>query len=425
MDVSITDISEVEKEICIQATAAELAPHFEKAYQKQQAKLEIKGFRKGKAPLDIVKKLHGEAIEYNSLDDVASDFYRQVAQERHIHPVGEPVLTDIDYKRGEALSFKVKYEIKPNLVLQEYKGVPVEKVLHTVTDKEVNEEVMRLRRSHSTTTDAQQVDDEEHIVTVDMQQLDETGTPLIGKKSKGVRVYLADENVFREIKQALHTATIDSTVRANVEVQEEEGKKHINRLELTVLKIEKVTLPELNDEFVKQISKDRVTSSDEFVKQMRIDLEQYWQNRSEGKMADNLIGEIVRRHDVTVPESMIRGVLDSMLEEYKNRLPNKKLPSDFNESEFRDQNRGYAIFQSKWYLIRERIIEAEGFVAEEADILRQAENDATKMGIEKERLLAFYSTSAPIKDRIVSEKLLHFLKQNAKITERVTEEFTD
>jgi len=421
MDISITDISEVEKELHVQATAEELAPHFDKAYEKQRAKIEIHGFRKGKAPLELVKKLHGEAIEYGSLDDVASDFYRQVVLERNIQPIGEPVLTDIDYKRGEALSFKVKYEVKPNVELKEYKGIPVEKLVHTVTDKEVDDELMRLRRSNSTTSEVQEVTDEEHTVTVDIQQLDESGTPLIGKKSENVRIYLADEQVYPEIKQAMKNAIVGSAVRAKVEVVQNE-QKQTNDLEITPRKIEKVALPEFNDAFVEKITKGKVATADAFMTQLRKDLEQYWHEWSERQMTDNLLGEIVRRHDLTVPESMVRGVLDSMLEEYKNRFPNKKLPAGFNEKEFRDENRGHAIFQSKWYLVRERIIETEGFTAEEADIERQAEIDAPKMGIEKDRLLTFYKSSDSMRDRIISEKLINFLKHNAKVTERTTDE---
>src|SRR5437867_4186010 len=107
MDVSIVDITDVEKELSVHATAAELLPHFEKAYQRYLPKVEIKGFRKGKVPLDLVKKIHGEAIEYDSLDTIASDMYRSIIGDRKIHPIGEPVLTDMEYKRGETLSFKI------------------------------------------------------------------------------------------------------------------------------------------------------------------------------------------------------------------------------------------------------------------------------------------------------------------------------
>src|SRR5512147_1334482 len=127
MEVAVNDITDVQKEIHIIASPGELIPHFEEAYKREQPKIEIKGFRKGKAPIDLVKKMYGESIEYGALDVIASDIFREVAVERHIHPIGEPVLTDMHYHRGEPLSFKVKYEVKPSVTLGEYKGIPAEK----------------------------------------------------------------------------------------------------------------------------------------------------------------------------------------------------------------------------------------------------------------------------------------------------------
>ncbi len=138
---------------------------------------------------------------------------------------------------------------------------------------------------------------------------------------------------------------------------------------------------------------------------------------------DSIIRDVVNRHAVTVPESLVKGVLDSVVEDVKNRYPNKKLPVDFDEGKFREQNRGYATFQAKWYLVRERIIEAEGLKVEDADIELLAEKDATRIGIEKERLLEFYRKSDAPKDRIMSDKLLSFLQKSAHITEKVTEEY--
>lgn len=421
MEVSVTDINDVQKEIHIVATPEELIPHFEEAYKRQQPKVEIKGFRKGKAPLDLVKKLHGESIEYNSLDHIASDIYRIVVEERHIHPIGEPVLVDMNFKRGEPLSFKIKYEVKPTVTLGEYKGIPVERTVHKVTDKEVNEELTRLRKSNSTTSEADAAPDDEHIITVDVQQLDDSGTPIIGKKTPGARIYLADETVYPEIKTALRDVRVGESRRATIEVEQDE-KKQVNRLDLAVTKIEKIVLPELTDEFVKTVTKEKVASADAFVTQLRSDLESYWRERTERKLLDQIIGEIVRRHEITVPESLVSGFLDSLFEDMKNRYPNKKLPPNFDEREFRDQNRPYAQFQSKWYLIREQLIKAEGLVVEDADLARLAETDSPKVGIDKESLIKFYASSDAMKDRILSEKLHVFLKQHSVISESVTED---
>lgn len=420
MEVSITDISDVEKEIQIRASAEELIPHFDEAYRRFQPTIEFHGFRKGKVPLGLLKKVHGESIEYKSLDTIASTIYRKAIEERNIHPIGDPVLVDIDYKRGEALNFKIKYEVKPIFDLREYKGITVERTVHRVTDKELEEEILRLRRANSTLQNAETASDDEHIVTADIQQLDEGGAPLIGKKNADVRLYLADETLASEIRDGLRNASAGQVRRVTMK-HDHDGKPHTESIELAVKKVERVALPAFDDALAAKITKEKVRTVDEFRRSLRTDLEGYWRERTERKLADSIIGEIVRRHDVTVPESLVNGVLDSLVEELKNRSRNKTLPPDFDEAEFRKSNRGYAIFQAKWFLVRERIIEAEKISAAEDDLQQAAEREASKLGIEKDRLLQYYHSSSGVKDRIVSDKLMAFLIANQNIKEVVTE----
>ncbi len=421
MDISITDINDVRKEIEVTASADELAPHFEKAYRDKLPHIEIKGFRKGRVPLDLVKKIHGESIEHQSLDSIVNDVYRKVVEERKIQPIGDPVLTRMDYKRGEALTFKISYEVQPNFELGDYAGIPVEKPVHHVTDGEAEDEILRIRRANSTLSEAGAVTDDEHVVTVDIQETDAAGSPLIGKKTQDARIHLAEESVYPEIKDALRRSTTGSVQRVTV-TTEKDGAKRPVYLEITVKKIEKVALPELNGEFVTKLTKGKVETPDSFRTNLREDLQRYWEDRSDRVVADVIINEIVRRHDFTVPEVLVKGVLDSLLEEYRNRMPAKKLPSDFDEKEFREKNRPYAVFQAKWYIIRERIIGAEKIEASEADFDALAALESEKLGIDRERLIGFYKTSDAVKNKIVSDKLLAFLKSKAHITEKVVED---
>ncbi len=421
MDVSITDLSEVDKEVSILATVQELAPHFDQAYQKHRATIELKGFRKGKAPLDLIKKLYGESIEYDSLNDIANEFYHRAMSERDIHPIGEPVLTDISYKRGQEFSFKVKYQIKPQFELQDYTGIAVERVKHIVTDREVEDECNRIRRANAIMTEAETAENDEYIVTVDIQETDAGGSPIIGKKSADVRVYLADETVYPEIRAALRGATPTSAPRVMVE-REKEGTRESTNLQLSVKKIERVELPALNDDLVKKVTKGKITSVDAFMTDLRKDIEHFWEDKSRRRLSDALISEVVRRHDFPVPDSMVKGILDAQLEDVKLRYPGKKLPAGFDEQQFREQNKAYAAFQARWFLIRERIIEKEGMTASDAELEQQAERDAPSMGIDSKRLLDFYKSSDSVRDRIVSEKLLRLLEERAVITERTTED---
>ncbi|MFI5252233.1 MAG: trigger factor [Bacteroidota bacterium] len=416
LEFSVTDTNDVVKEVTVRATAPELQPMFEEAYKTKQGEIEIKGFRKGHAPLGMVKKLYGESIEYDSLSEIANDYFKKFIEERSINPLGEPTLLDMNYKRGEELTFKVKYEIKPVVTLKEYKGLNLTKVIHKVTDEEIEEEIQTLRKRNSALSPADNVTDDAFIVTVDVQELDESGTPIIGKRNQGMKIDLSDANIFPEVKSAMQGVAVHDVRRTSFETRHDDHI-HKHNLELTVKSVEKNVLPELTDEFVKKITKDKVGTVEEFRKKMRTDLEEDWENMSDRRLTDELMDEIIRRHEITVPEALIKNVTTSQIESLANQYPNKKLPPEFDEEKYRTEYRPDAVWQVKWFLIREQIINAENITAQDADLEERAALDSMKMGIDKERLIAFYKTSDQVKDSIVSSKLTTFLKSQSIITE--------
>jgi trigger factor len=417
LEVNINSLSEVLYEADILVTNEELQPHFERAYEEYRPKAEVRGFRKGRVPLDMIKRLFGEAIEYKALDTVANDVYREAMTERNIRPLGQPSMVDMDFQRGQHLRFKIKYEVKPEITLKNYKGLKIEKPIHTVTDAEVDAEVVHLRRVNSTSAEVQSVTDAEHVVTADVQEHDEAGTPLIGKKSANVRFYLADETLAREIKEALHTAEAGGVYRATVE-SKHGTHTHPMYLSMTATKIEKVHLPEFDEALVKKLTGNRVTSPEEFQKNLRGDIQRYWDDQAERQVADAIIGEIVRAHEFPVPETLTNSVLDALVDDIRSKSRDKDLPKDFDEKKFREENRAYAIQQAKWLLLREHIAEAEQISVTETEIEQLAQSDAVRTGIAKERLLDYYRNSGAVNERILSDKIISFLKDHAKISEK-------
>ncbi len=421
MQVSINNVSDVQQEADIQLTQDDIQPMFERAYEKYRPKAEIRGFRKGKVPMPMIKQLYGEAIEQDALDDIASDFYRRAMEEKNIHPVGQPTIVDMDFKRGEHFHFKIKYEIKPDITLGAYRGIKVEKPIHIVTDAEVESEIQKIRRANSTRAAAETVTDTGYVVTADVQELDETGTPLIGKKTPGARFDLSDETLAREICDALAGAATGETYRAKFESRHGEHS-HSVHIALAVTGIEKVLLPAFDEELVKKITGGKVASVDEFRKNLRGDIERYWEEESTARLNDNIAKSLVDAHPFPVPESIVAGLLDSYVEDVRNRSRDRKLPKGFDEQKFRDENRSSATWQAQWLLLSTRIAEEEKITVSDAEIEAMAEREAGKIGLEKERLLQYYRKSSSAANRILSDKLMAFLRSNAKVTEKVFED---
>jgi trigger factor len=416
VDVNITTLSEVSREVEIQATPSDLQPHFEKAYREYRPKAEIRGFRKGRAPVELIKKLYGEAIEYDSLESIAAELYRQVVKEKELKPIGDPTLIDIDYKRGEHLRFKIQYDIRPTIELKKYKGLSVDTVVHMVTDDELEAELLRLQKINSTTEEVGQVSDEEHIVSTELQELDDTGLPIIGKRSDNVRFYLADPQLEQPFKEALKATEKGNEHNIKFEHQHDDHSHKVN-LKAKVTKVEKVIIPDLTDDFVKKVTKDKIGSVEDFRKSVREDLESYWKEKNRRNKINAVVGEIVRLHEFQIPESLIRGVLNSLLEEIKNQSPKKQLPDDFDTEKFFEENRAYAIFQAKWALLREEIIKAENLTVDDHALEALAEREAPKIGIDKERLITYYKSSEQVRDRLLSDKLMDLLIGSTKVKE--------
>jgi len=416
VEVQVTNLSDVAREVEIQASPEELKPHFEKAYLEYRPKIEIKGFRKGKAPLDLIKKLYGDLIEHEYLDKIASELYRQAVQENDLQPIGEPLLVDLDYRRGEHLRFKIKYDVRPSIQLKKYKGLKVEAVVHKPTEEELENEILRLRKINSTLEEASKAEDDEYVVSVDMQELDDSGLPIIGKKSENVRFYLADSQLEQPFKDALRGTQRGNVHQIKFDHQHGDHSHKVN-VRVTVTKVEKLRLPELNDEFVKKVTKEKIGTVEEFRKSLREDIENYWKEKNRRSKINAVTAEIIRIHEFEVPESLIRSVLDGLLEEIKHQYPNKQLPTDFDIEKFYQENRAYAIYQSKWALLRKEIIRAEQLEVDEATLVELAEREAPKIGIDKERLITYYKSSDQIKDRLVGDKLIELLLTSSTIKE--------
>ncbi|MBP1657209.1 MAG: trigger factor [Bacteroidetes bacterium] len=421
MQVTINTLSDVKQEATIELVHDELQPHFDQAYAKYRAKVELKGFRKGKAPLAMVKKLYGEAIEHEALDDIANTFYHQAMEERNIQPLGRPSMVDMDFKRGERFQFRIEYEVKPPVELKTYKGIAVERLAHTVSDQEVDEEIQQLRKANSTTSPATTVTDDEHIVTADVQELDEAGTPLIGRKSNGVRFYLSDPSLATEIRDALRSAAVGQPVQVTYESTHGDHS-HTVRLAVTPKAIERVHLPEFDETLVKKVTRDAVTSPDAFKISLRDDLQRYWSERAEAKVADDIASEIVRQHEITVPEAFVEALLDSYIEELRGRSRDRSLPAGFDEKKYREERRTQAVWQAKWMMIKERIAEVESLTVTDEDIDVLATEEAARAGLDKEKLLPHYKKSEAVRDRVLSGKIMGFLKQHARIAEKELKE---
>ena len=421
MEVSIKNLNDCASELTCTMSVEDLAPHFTKAYRDALPMIEIKGFRKGKVPLPMVKRLFGDEIEYKAVDEITNEVFKNELKERNINPIGAPVMTDLQFKPGTPLSFTIKYEVKPVVEAKEFRGTKVEADVIEYNEKAYEKELMHRRRYFAAYEEAKKVEGDDYIVTADTEELDENGNVIPSHSRKDVRFPLYEASLEKEIVAVLTSTPLGQTGEAVL--QHTHGDHtHTVRLKITVKKIEKPVLPALDDAFAAKASYDRFTTLADYTADLRSGLEKYYAERNEKAVESELLKNIVAAYDFTVPESLIESVLDAYIEDVKSQQPGKELPRGFDAKKYRDTYREGAAWEAKWMLVREALLAKENLQVADEDLEKLAEEIAPKSGIDKERLMKYYKESDTVSEKILSDKLMKRLKESAVITTKVVED---
>lgn len=413
METNIKELENTKKEFEATLSYDELIPHFDKAIEKFRKKANIPGFRKGKAPLEMIKKMYGDSLEYNALEDITNDVFKQYIKDNNVDIIDIGAILDMDYKPKESFTFKIAYETKPIVHLNEYKGLELTKTVYEIDESLVDEEIDYYRfRSANFEMDGQAADDQ-YMITVDIQNLDDAGNVIEGETQQGLQVYLSNPDIYPEFKAGFKG--IKEGESRVVETKNSEGNP--KKVQVTATKIEKVILAELNEEFFKKVlGKEDIKTEEEFRNEIRASIQKVYDDMSLNKLKNDVVNEMIKANDVVVPDKYVEYFLDDFVKEEKEK--HKGHNHGINEEEIRKQKRVDAIVAAKWMLLREEVLKAENIKVEDADFQKLAEETAQRFNIPAENLVNIYKQNDDIKVRILNDKVLDFLIANAKMTEK-------
>lgn len=422
MNFTVNNLSDSEKEINIELSYEEIKDELDIEVKKEAKKIQLPGFRKGKVPANLLKSRFGDALEYEASEKVATSQFWKVAKDNDLKPIGAPVLTDIQFNPGKDLNFKVKFEIIPIIEPKDYTGIDIKIPDYIVSDHEVEHELEHILKSSSTTEIAEVVgDDEFFIVKVDLQRMTDSGEPFEGSKPETLDLDLSNHRVQPEIRENAKGKKVGESF--NFSFKDEQTKKNESGEEekitetflynAVIKEIKKIVLPELNEELVKKLTKDKISSPEEFKEDIKKDITNYYSQRTEEFLHRKLMSSIVSNNEFTPPASLVKNVLQELIKQEeenskkmgmknidKNMLKEKLLPS--------------AEFEVKWYLLKNLIQKKENLEFSENDLNDLAAKDAEKTGIAIDKLINYYKSSN-ITEKLVDKKLFDFLKEKNNI----------
>lgn len=406
------------REIAVEVPAAEVARQTDALILKYQKLARLPGFRRGHVPASIIKHRFSEDIKTEVVEALVPRYFRQEAQRQGLTPVSQPRVTDLHIHDGEPLKFKASFEVLPEIKVEGYKELRTEKPEITVTDAEVDEALASVREQHATFSPIEG----RPLQDGDFAQVSLDGKPTVGEGQPvhmdEVLVEIAGKNTMPEFTENLRGAsagdekTFDVVYPQDFSDQRLAGKTFSYTVKVHSLK--QKTLPELNDDFAKELGE--FTSLEDVKKQIRENMETERKHRAEHEAKDKLVAELVKRNDFDVPESLVEHQIDLRLERGLRALAAQGMrQEDLKKMDFarlRAGQKDQAVQEVKAALLLDKVAEHEKIEVSDEELERELESLAkqTKQTVEAVRArLTRDGGLDRMKDRIRNEKTLDFL----------------
>ena len=417
--------NEVKLEITIEAEKFENA--MKKVYFQNAKYFNIPGFRKGKAPMNIVEKYYGAQIFYeDAFNEVATEAYDEALAENKIEAVSRPEVDIIQMEKGKDVIFTAVVQTKPEVELGKYKGVEITKVDYPVEDKDVEHELghMQEHNSRLVTVEDRELENGD-ISTIDFEGFVD-GVAFEGGKAEGHELEIGSGSFIPGFEDQLVGMKIDEEKDINVKFPEEyfskelAGKDAVFKVKLHSIK--KKELPELDDEFAKDVSEfDTLVELKASIKEK---LEKSNAQRAKYETEEAAMKAVCEDAKLDIPTGMIELEVDNMMKDFEQRLSYQGLNMEQylkmigrTEEEMRKEYEPQATEAIKSRLVLEAIINAEKIEASEEEINAKMEEMANNYGKKVEELSGNENLKKYLNDGIKSEKALEFIVENAKFVE--------
>ena len=416
--------NEVKLEVTIEANKFEEA--IKKVYFQSAKYFNIPGFRKGKAPMNIVEKYYGKEIFYeDAFNEVVPAELEEALKENNIEAVSRP---DIDVKqieKGKDLIFTAVFQTKPEAELGKYKGIEIEKIEYNVTDEDINHELGHMQEHNA------------RLISVEDRPVESGDTAVIdfegfvdgvafeGGKAEGHELVIGSNTFIPGFEDQVIGMEIDEEKDINVKFPEEYFSKELAGKDATfkvkLHEIKKKELPELDDEFAKDVSE--FDTLDELKKSIKDNMEKENEQRQKYETEDAVIKAVCENVKVEIPSGMIENETEDMLKNIESRLSYQGLKLEQylqmmgkTAEEVKKEYEPQAIEAIKSRLMLEAVIKAEKIEATEDEIVAKVKEMATSYGkADDEEFMKNENVRKYIKSGIESEKALEFLVKNAKI----------
>ena len=415
------ETSKVELEFSVEQSAFEAAVN--RAYKKEVGKINIPGFRKGKAPRAMIEKMYGKGFFYDTaLNDILPENYEAAVKEAGIEPVAQPEIDVVSIDENGVV-FNAKVFVKPEVKIADYFGIEVTKDVEPVTDEELNKEIDLVRERNSREIDANDRPAEMGDTTVIDFEGFVDGVAFEGGKGTDYALKLGSGQFIPGFEEQIVGKKVDEEFDVNVTFPAEyhaenlAGKASVFKVKIHA--ITKVELPDTDDEFAKDVSE--FDTFDEYKADLKAKIEKRHEAQADASVENQLMDALIEKLEADIPEPMFVAEAENFVRDYDNQLRMQGLDlktyfqyTGMTLEKLREQFRPQAEKQVKARLALEKIVELENITASEDDINAEYDRIAKMYNIDVAQVKASIDADSIAADMKV-KKAMDAVKENAAV----------
>jgi trigger factor len=423
MKATVEDISSVKKKLHIQVLPDAIKLEMKKALADVAKKAKIPGFRTGKAPKDVVERHYAAEIQSEVMNRLISESYLQALKENDLSPVEMPNITNISPLEKDApLNYSAVVEVRPRIDLGAYEGIEVKEAPVAVSDEELGQTVDRLREMYAQLEVVEgQALDKGHTAIIDFEGFRE-GRSIEGAKAQDHLLHLGTGSLIPGFEEQLIGMNKGETREINVDFPADYGNKDLAgkdaKFTVTLKEVKKKVMPELNDEFAKDIGDHKTV--DELKARIKEDIAIRKKNEQVSAQREELLTKLIGAHTFDVPQGMVDRELNSMARQHVTRMARQGIDvqKTFDVAKFRLEHRDLAVRRVKGTLLLDVIADKEKIEVSDAEVNAAMVAMARNAGQKLEAVKQYYESQEggmeDLRSSLAEEKTLSLLLSKAK-----------
>ena len=419
MSLQVEKMEKNMAKLTIEVSAEDLEKAMQSAYQKAKGRISIPGFRKGKAPRKMIEQMYGKGIFLeDAVNALIPEHYSKALSECELEIVSQPQIDVTQMEPGKALIFTAEVAVKPEVTLGEYKGVEVPKAEIEVTEEEIESAIKREQEKNSRTiTVEDRAAEEGDIVTIDFEGFVD-GEAFEGGKGEAYPLTLGSHTFIPGFEEQLVGAKTGDHVEVNVTFPEEYQAKELAGkaavFQCDVKKIEAKELPELNDDFAKDVSEFDTLA--EYKEDVKKNLTESKEKEALRAKEDAAIEKIIENAEMEIPEAMLDTQCRQMMDDFGRRMQSQGLSMEQyfqftgqTAEKMMEDMKPQALKRIQTRLVLEKIVEVENIQPTEEEV----NEEISKMA-------AMYKMEADKLKELVGEREMEQMKKDMAVQKAVT-----